>query len=80
MERAKQTHFVVYFDHDTNEFHIDEETTRAKFPDGNTWTWENKNDNGWNYPIDAEEQLLQDRLTAALDDWNNFFAEQNEPE
>jgi hypothetical protein len=67
---AKQHHFVVSFDEDTNEFSIDWETTQARFADGNVW---NKDGNYWESASIADDDTTnydkQEVLDAVLNGW-----------
>lgn len=67
---AKQHHFVVVFDEDTNEFSMDWETASSRFADGNVW---NKDENYWESAsindADDSNYYKQEALDSVLNGW-----------
>lgn len=67
---AKQHHFVVVFDEDTNEFSMDWETASTRFADGNVW---NKGTDEWESASIADEDQTnydkQEVLDSVLNGW-----------
>lgn len=58
MYRANmESHFVVVFDHELQEWRLDIETTENKFPDGAVWA---EDHNGADWIIPTDEALEAD--------------------